>query len=495
MPDNEQHLEHFAPKCVSDDPQRPFYHFLPPANWMNDPNGAIYWKGLYHLFYQHNPNDAAHDTIHWGHCVSEDLVHWRHLPIALAPTPGGPDRDGCYSGVAVDHDGIPTLVYHGVPDGICLATSRDDLRTWEKSPQNPVIGQPSPGDPWSPHACGVWREGDTWYLLSGFGVGAARKALGVSRDACFMFRSKDLVHWEYMHLLYEPGEESDCACPDFFPLGDKHMLLFTSHRRGAQYYLGTYANHRFTIEQHGRMQHSVWQHRDYLHCGDLICPISWGAPDGRRIMIGWITEGRPEAAQRAAGWAGIMSLPRVLSLGDDGVLRIEPLPELRRLRSNHRRLRDIPGRPGRRTSPMRPDEMRLLEGVRGDCLEISAVIDPGSATDVGMAFRRSADGNRQTLVHYSRDRRHLAINLERSHAPGVEADLHAEIAPLDLPPERPLELRVFLDRSVIEVFANGRQCLTKRIYPDPQDLDAAFYCWGGAATLRVLDVWNMTPPA
>ena len=233
MPDNEQHLEPSAPKCVSDDPQRPVYHFLPPANWMNDPNGAIYWKGLYHLFYQHNPNDAVQDTIHWGHAVSEDLVHWRHLPIALAPTPDGPDRDGCYSGAAVDNNGEPTIVYHAVPDGICLATSRDDLRTWEKSPQNPVIGQPSPGDPWSPHACGVWREDDTWYLLSGFGVGAARKALGVSRDACFMFRSKDLVHWEYMHLLYEPGEESDCACPDFFPLGDKHMLLFTSHRRGA----------------------------------------------------------------------------------------------------------------------------------------------------------------------------------------------------------------------------------------------------------------------
>ena len=208
MPDNEQHLEHFAPKCVSDDPQRPFYHFLPPANWMNDPNGAIYWKGLYHLFYQHNPNDAAHDTIHWGHCVSEDLVHWRHLPIALAPTPGGPDRDGCYSGVAVDHDGIPTLVYHGVPDGICLATSRDDLRTWEKSPQNPVIGQPSPAIPGHrmPAACGGKVTPGT-----------------CSRDSASVRHAK---RWGFL------GTPASCSAPKTWCTGST-CICFTSRARRA----------------------------------------------------------------------------------------------------------------------------------------------------------------------------------------------------------------------------------------------------------------------
>src|SRR2546423_13522026 len=102
------------PQSAPVDPHRPHYHFLPPSNWMNDPNGLIHWKGQYHLFYQYNPNGALHGTIHWGHAVSPDLVHWEHLPIALAPTPGGPDKDGIWSGCAVDNDGIPTIFYTGV---------------------------------------------------------------------------------------------------------------------------------------------------------------------------------------------------------------------------------------------------------------------------------------------------------------------------------------------------------------------------------------------
>ena len=113
------------------DRHRPSYHFLPPANWMNDPNGFIQWGSTYHLFYQYNPAAAVHDSIHWGHAASEDLVHWRHLPIALTPTPGGPDADGCWSGSAVDDNGTPTIIYTGASgqhQRACLATSSDDLQ-------------------------------------------------------------------------------------------------------------------------------------------------------------------------------------------------------------------------------------------------------------------------------------------------------------------------------------------------------------------------------
>ena len=111
------------------DPYRPVYHFAAPANFTGDPNGTIFWDGAYHLFYQHNP-DGAYDNprrMHWGHAVSRDLVRWQDLPIALAPEPGEPDRLGCYSGGAIDLDGVPALVYFGSPDGICVATSRDGV--------------------------------------------------------------------------------------------------------------------------------------------------------------------------------------------------------------------------------------------------------------------------------------------------------------------------------------------------------------------------------
>src|ERR1043165_6462585 len=133
-----------APRnLLAGDRHRPQYHFLPPSNWMNDPNGLIQWKGQYHLFYQYNPHAPVWGSIHWGHAVSPDLVHWRDLPIALAPTPGTPDEYGVFSGCAVDAGGVATVVYTGVrkPPGLarverpCLATSKDDdLVNWVKHP-------------------------------------------------------------------------------------------------------------------------------------------------------------------------------------------------------------------------------------------------------------------------------------------------------------------------------------------------------------------------
>jgi beta-fructofuranosidase len=135
---------------LAGDPHRPLNHFSAASNW-NDPNGLIQWDGRYHLFYQYNPNGPFHGTIHWGHAVSEDLVHQEDLPPALAPTPGGPDEDGCWSGCAVDDDGVPTLVYTGVrgggrrEEGTCIATSSDGLLTWKKHLGNPVIASPPQG--------------------------------------------------------------------------------------------------------------------------------------------------------------------------------------------------------------------------------------------------------------------------------------------------------------------------------------------------------------
>ncbi|MDQ3856015.1 MAG: glycoside hydrolase family 32 protein, partial [Chloroflexota bacterium] len=161
-------------RALAADPHRPQYHFLPPSAWLNDPNGLIQWKGRYHLFYQYNPKEPAWGVPHWGHAVSDDLVHWTDLPTALSPTPGGPDQDGCFSGCAVVHDGVPTIVYTGVRGDAqlpCIAESHDDLVTWEKYVGNPVIAAPPEGlDAVMYRDHSVWQEDGMWYQLVGSGL-------------------------------------------------------------------------------------------------------------------------------------------------------------------------------------------------------------------------------------------------------------------------------------------------------------------------------------
>lgn len=181
-------------KRLAVDSQRPQYHFLPKANWVNDPNGPIFWKGYYHLFYQYSSTIDPQGPKYWGHARSKEMVYWEHLPMALVPTPGGPDKDGCWSGSAFINDGVPTLVYTGVgPQVQCLATSDDDMTTWKKFSGNPVVGSPPAAlmvtgfrDP------SIWREGDSWLMT----VGSGFQDRG---GAVLLYGSKDLERWDYLH--------------------------------------------------------------------------------------------------------------------------------------------------------------------------------------------------------------------------------------------------------------------------------------------------------
>jgi beta-fructofuranosidase len=300
---------------------------------MNDPNGTFFWQGRYHLFYQYNPHEAHHvgrtGTIHWGHTVSENLVDWVDLPIALTPTPDGPDMDGCFSGTGfVGPDGVPTIIYHGVPGGICLATSTDDMLVhWEKHPANPVILTPGPDDPYKVDGapCG-WVEGDTCYAITG---NSSHDAFdGREPDRAYLFKSDDMAHWEYMHPFYEGGvyteRGEDCAVPDFFPLGDKHVLLFASHRRGPHYYVGSYADNKFIPEHHRRL--AFGETNFTARTGILNECQTLLDDNNRRILFARISEARYGCVQRASGWAGIMALPSVLSLATDNHLLVEPVP-------------------------------------------------------------------------------------------------------------------------------------------------------------------------
>ncbi len=467
------------------DVQRPQYHFLPPANWMNDPNGPIYWNGYHQLFYQYNPNGAYWGDMHWGHARSRDLVHWQHLPIALAPTRGGPDKDGCFSGSAFVDRGTPTLVYTGVwPEVQCLATSSDGMIRWKKYSGNPVLASP-------PHGLAVtgfrdpliWSEDGDWLMTVGAGL---RNQGGM----VLLYESKDTIHWNYLHPLcsgppfvpysrpgfakYDPVAAGDMwECPDFFALGSKHVLL-VSTQGSVFYFIGSYRDRRFHPETSGKVD-----------LGEVYYAAKSFGHQGRRILWGWLREARSAAAQKAAGWSGVMSLPRVLTLGPNAeTLHMEVPPVFRELRGRHIHHGNVTAG---------PDGVTPLRGCQGDSLEMHATFVPGGAEEFGLMVRRSPDGSEETRVGYDPALRTLLLDMRESSL-SPQADRAVSQGRLELAADEPLELTIFLDASVIEIFANGRAALTGRIYPTRADsLGVALYSRAGRAMLKSLDVYEMKP--
>ena len=472
------------------DPHRPHYHFLPPSAWMNDPNGLIYWKGNYHLFYQYVPNDPPWERKHWGHAASSDLVHWFNLPIALTPTPGGPDQDGCFSGCAVNHNGVPTLIYTGVRGNQqlpCVATSPDDLVTWQRHAGNPVIATPPLElDLFAFRDHTLWKEGNIWYQLIGAGI----KGVG---GTVLLYRSANLLEWEYMHPFYTGDRNSTVPvwtgsmweCPDFFPLGNKYVLVVSvfdesrfrqgAYRDSLHYavaFVGDYTHNTLTP-----MTQSIIDYGGYYYA-----PQTMLDPKGRRLQFGWLWEGRSDEAQWAAGWSGVISLPRVLSLSTDNMLRFEPASELIQLRGKHWQLKDF---------AIPPTSFTLLREMQGDCLEIQVEFILNEATEVGLGMRCAPDGEEQTFIRYDQVHGMLLIDRQRSSLrKDVEQDIRS--GPLALAANESLFLHIFLDRSVIEVFANYRLCMSSRIYPTRTDsLGVGLFVHGGNARVKVLDVWEM----
>ena len=267
---------------------------------MNDPH-PIYFKDTYHVFYQYSclPDDPYGGPHRWGHAASHDLVHWQHLPVAITPRSMASARIATSGRVAwstTAASGRRSTRSRTSTSG-CPPAGDKDLATFRKYPGNPVIQGPPPGleieggmrDPW------VWKESDDWYLILGSGLKGGQGAVVP------LYKSSDLIHWQYLHPLYQGSAGQDggfCECPAFFPLGDKHVLLLSNQ---ATYLVGRYENHRFLPERRGRL--------DY---GGVYVPQSVLDGKGRRISWGWVLETRGRDAQRQAGWAGMQTLPRVL---------------------------------------------------------------------------------------------------------------------------------------------------------------------------------------
>jgi len=468
---------------------RPAFHFLPEHYWMNDPNGLIEWQGQTHLFYQYIPNAAFRDKLHWGHAVSADRVHWQHLPVALAPTPGGPDAGGCWTGSAVDNDGVPTLIYTGIdPQVVCLATSAagasaDGLLTWTKHQANPVISGPpaelataAQGQFRDPF---VWREAGAWHMV----IGCKDKDHG---GLVLRYRSADLVHWDYRGVLLagdmnqgEPFRTGTVwECPNYFELDGQRVLIFSPgdeirHTQYSVVYAASRQDEPFTPTAQGLV----------VYGPSFYAPQSLRLGDGRRMMWGWLKETRSRETQLAEGWSGAMSLPMALSWrpGAPGELGIAPAEELKDLRREHWHFENL---------DVAQTDAGLLSAINGDCLEMEAVcqLDPGA--ELGLRLRAAPDGQEQTRVRYQAAQQQLAVDT-RASSLSAEVAGGLTTAPLGLAPGEPLRLHIFLDRSVLEVFANGRRCLAVRLYPTRDDSLGLGLVSQGSARLAALDIWKM----
>ncbi len=469
----------FDVRKLASDPLRPQYHFLPPANWMNDPDGPIYFNDTYYMFYQYNPNGAYWGDMHWGHAISHDLLHWQHLPIALAPSPGGPDKDGVFTGSAVIDKGTPTIMYTGVnPEVQMIATSNESMIRWTKFASNPVISEPPAGlkvkgfrDPT------VWKEENWWYVAIGSGFA------GIG-GAALLYRSRDLRKWEYLHPLSVgkmrhddnlPGvvKSNDMwECPDFFSLGHKHVLIVSTAGR-SPYFIGDFVEHQFRPQTAG-----------YTDLGWGYAAKTMLDSQGHRVCWSWIRERRKEEACIAAGWAGVLSLPHILSLQADGSLGISVAPETRALRKAARVLSDL---------QITSSETMFAENMGGDCIEMLAEFEPGEQQDFGLIVRSSSDGAQQTRIGYNRSKAQLYCDTRRSST-SSECQPGILQGALPLQPGEPLTLNIFLDGSVIEIFANGRACLSDRVYPTGIDaLRTGLFSEGGVTRLKSIEVWDMQP--
>ena len=494
-------------KAKASDPHRPLYHFVSPESNLNDPNGLCFWQGRWHLFYQGYPPEFP--RVHWGHAVSDDLIHWRDLPYAIHPDP----EESCFSGSTLVEDDRVIAIYHGTRVGNMVAVASDPLLlNWEKVTGQPVISLPeqdgSPQQYTVFDPC-IWKKDGRYYSLSAGTLPDGPGGKPVAAD--FLFRSDDLESWEYLHPFTEDDRYTlvgdDGACPYFWPIGDKHILPFFSHMSGGQYLLGDYDQERdkLVVTSAGLFNFGA------STPSGVHAPSATPDGQGGLIIIFNMNPGYP-----TEGWNQIMSLPRRLTLESGEELRMEPTGDVESLRCDHRQV-------GETTLPA--NEEVVLEGIEGNAMELQLEIDPMDASMVELNVLRSANREEYTRVAFYKDR---GFRVQRRHGPG--ARLHGggtvagisqarpvqvreslltldtsysstlpgalsrapETAPLLLEEGETLRLRIFIDRSIVEVFANGKQCVAARVYPGREDsAGVSLRAQGSGALLRSLSAWQM----
>jgi beta-fructofuranosidase len=453
---------------VSQNHWRLHYHAAPPAYWMNDPNGFSFFKGEYHLFYQHHPFSPEWGPMYWGHFKSADLASWERLPIALAPSEDY-DKDGCFSGSAIEKDGKLYLMYTGnvwtgtnydeqLKQVQALAQSEDGI-TFEKLAGNPIITEAPEGNihPFHFRDPKVWKHKDFYYAV----LGSKTKQ---NTGQVLLYRSADLLHWEFVNIMAK-GEGNFgfmWECPDLFSLDGQDVLVMSPqgvkpegnlyhnlHQAGyvlgeLNYETGTYSHGSFDLLDYGF---------------DFYAPQTTIDGEGRRILIAWMDMWESEMPTQKYNWAGAMTIPRIITIQDNQIIS-KPAPELEKLRKHEVSYQHV-----------KIEGETSLEGISGDCLELELTIQAKNALQFGLKVRVSEDNQQETVLTYNK-KEELFIFDRNQSGEGPKGKRKANVKLNN----GQLKLHIFIDKSSLEVFINeGEKVMTGRIYPGQSAAGITFF--------------------
>jgi beta-fructofuranosidase len=437
------------------DPYRPVFHYTPPAQRMNDPNGPAWANGYHHVFYQHMVfvEHGPATNVHWGHARSRDLVNWETLPLAMHPAYELGELS-CFSGnIAWDKHGEPVQFVTMVPykrgtfRQIWPARPLDEewIR-WERVAAAPPHGLVPKGNP-------DRNLKDAFPFSTG-----DRRFLVLTDKTIPFYEAMDdrLTRWEYRGTL----DADSAECPNFFEV-DGHWLYLSSPHAPVHYQVGTFdpVTATFTERAKGLINHDL----------GFYASTAYRDNQGRTILLG-VTRGQ----KSGQGWTGALALPRVLSIGADGLPRMHPLPELAALR---REKINVP------TPISLSDQRQLIEGLEGDTLEIIARFRVADAKAVGLNVRRSDDGKRFLKVGWE-DGRIIAIKDTPKFPCRYELDETTG----------ELVLHLFLDKGILDLATGDGRVFESRInYTPLEDLKVEVYAERGAATLLSLEAWELAP--
>ncbi len=472
-------------KTIPED-HRPSFHLSVRTGWLNDPNGFSYYNGRYHLFYQYYPYDSHWDSMHWGHAVSDDLLHWEYLPAALAPDEFY-DRDGCFSGSAVTlSDGRQLLMYTGVVrerqkngavvdwQNQCIAVG--DGIDYEKLENNPVIDAKDLPDGFSRQD---FRDPKMWQKEDGTFACVIGSKTEEGGGQILLFSSSDGFSWKYEKVLASNQNRFGIMweCPDFFMLDGKAVLFVSPQDMlpvGFEYHNGNGTlcligdfdekTNTFTEQQDQAIDYGI----------DFYAPQTILTPDGRRIMIGWMQNWDTcNFRSQNVSWFGQMSLPRELHI-KNGRLYQNPVRELEQMRCNQVKYQNV----------LVSDSVSL-EGIKGRKVDMEIVIRPEEGQDIYHEFILNFAQNDHYHTSLSFHSRNFILKIDRKFSGSRRAIIHQRRSLVNSENGR-LKLRVVLDRFSAEVFVNdGEQAMTATIYTE-QEADGISFSADGTVRMDIV---------